>query len=122
MEYFYNFIWSIVGYGEYLLDDILHPSLGSYFYWLIAISLFFWTLEYFIPWRKGQSIVRKDFWLDVFYMFFNFFIFYLIGFAGVARVGVDLFNDFLGLFGIENIVAIEINKLPSWLMILRNYT
>ena len=118
MKYFYDFIWAIPGYAESLFEEITHPHWGSYFYWLIAISLLFWTLEYIIPWRKGQSIVRKDFWLDVFYMFFNFFIFYLIGFAGVAKVGVDLFNDFLSLFGVDNLVAIELNKLPYWLMIL----
>lgn len=118
MSYLFDFYYAVTGYGDYLLTDILNPSWGSYFYWLLAISLLFWGLEYAMPWRKGQSIVRKDFWLDVFYMFFNFFLFYLIGYAGIAKVGVDLFNDFLAMFGVTNLIAINLYKLPLWLYIL----
>jgi sterol desaturase/sphingolipid hydroxylase (fatty acid hydroxylase superfamily) len=118
MKYLYAFIYEIAGYADYLLREILHPQWNSYFYWLIGLSLFFWSLEYIMPWRKNQSIIRKDFGLDVFYMFFNFFIFSLIGFAGVSKVGVMLFNDFLALFGVENLVAIKIETFPKWLAIL----
>ena len=46
----------------------------NYFWGLILISLIVWGLEIVFPWRKNQSVFRKDFWLDVFYMFFNFFV------------------------------------------------
>ena len=62
---------SYQAYGSYLWNEISHPSWHNYFYWLIGVSIFAWSLEYFIPWRTKQPIVRKDFWLDFFYMFFN---------------------------------------------------
>lgn len=103
---------AFTGYADYLWQEITHPTWYSYFYWLIAISLAVWMLEVIIPWRKNQKPVRKDFWLDVFYMFFNFFIFSLVAYNAVSMVGVELFNDFLGLFGITNIVAVEIKGWP----------
>jgi sterol desaturase/sphingolipid hydroxylase (fatty acid hydroxylase superfamily) len=81
---------------------------------LIGVSLFFWILEIVIPWRKNQPIIRKDFWLDAFYMFFNFFLFSLIGWKAVQDIFVNLLNDFLALFGIENMVAVQIGALPVW--------
>ncbi len=33
-------------------------------------------------------------------------------------VAVEAFNEFLGLFGIENVVAIEIDTWPSWAQFL----
>ncbi|NQY09475.1 MAG: sterol desaturase family protein [Flavobacteriales bacterium] len=107
-----------VGYGQYLMRDILNPTWGSYFYWLIGLSVLVWSVEIIIPWRKGQAIVRKDFWLDGFYMFFNFFIFSLIGYNAASMVGVALFSDFIGWFGLENIVALEIGTWPRWLQLL----
>lgn len=73
-----------------------------------------WLLEILLPWRNNQKIFRKGFWLDSFYIFFNFFLFSLIGYNAISNVGVALFNDFLGLFGIENIVAFKVQTLPVW--------
>lgn len=106
------------GYWNYLLSEILHPSWHNYFYWLIGISLAVWLLEILLPWRKDQAIVRKDFWLDGFYMFFNFFIFSLIGYNALSHIGTAFFNDFLALFGIHNLVAIEVGNLPFWVRLL----
>jgi len=119
LEKYYNVsIDSFIGYWNYLSDEILHPSWHNYFYWLIGVSLFSWLLEIVFPWRKNQSIFRKDFWLDGFYMFFNFFIFSLIFYNAFSNVMVDLFNQFLGLFGIQNMVAFEINSWPIWAQFL----
>ena len=71
-------------------------------------------LEVIFPWRKGRPFFRKDFWLDAFYMFFNFFLFSLILYNSLSNVFVEAFNDFLGLFGITNLVAIEVNSWPVW--------
>lgn len=114
--------WGIIqdsfsGYWNYLINEIMHPSFHNYFYWLIGLSLFVWLLEFIFPWRKSQSILRKDFWLDAFYMFFNFFIFSLIGFNALSNIGVQFFNDFIGLFGLNNIIAIEIASLPVWIQL-----
>jgi len=55
-----------------ILFDV--PWYTNYFWGLVVISLAVWILEILFPWRKDQSIFRKDFWLDAFYMFFNFFL------------------------------------------------
>jgi sterol desaturase/sphingolipid hydroxylase (fatty acid hydroxylase superfamily) len=103
------------GYADYLFREILQPHWGNYFYWLIAISLVVYGLELLFPWRKNQPIIREDFWLDTFYMFFNFFIFSLIGFSAVSYVFVEFFNDTLKeFFGISNLVAIEISSWSRW--------
>ena len=54
------------------------PWYTNYFWGLTVISLVVWFLEMAFPWRKEQSIFRKDFWLDAFYMYFNFFIFAIV--------------------------------------------
>ena len=109
---------SFTGYFNYLVQEITTPSWTNYFYWLIAISLVVWILEIALPWRKSQPIFRKGFWLDGFYILFNFFLFSLIGYNALSNVGVALFNDFLGVFGIENLVAINIQNLPVWTQLL----
>lgn len=48
-------------------------------------------------------------------MFFNFFLFSLIFYNALSDVGVALFNDFLGLFGVNNLVAIQIGSWPNWI-------
>jgi sterol desaturase/sphingolipid hydroxylase (fatty acid hydroxylase superfamily) len=118
MEYIDIFITSFKDYARYVGNEVLNPHWGNYLYWLIGISIFFYALELTMPWRKDQPKIRKDFWLDAFYMFFNFFLFSLVGYYAISNVFVHLFNDFLGLFGIENLVAIEINTWPVWAQLL----
>ena len=109
---------SFSGYYNYLIQEITNPSWINYFYWLIGLSLLIFLLEINIPWRKKQPVLRKGFFLDSFYILFNFFLFSLIGYNALSNVGVELFNDFLGLFGITNIVAIEVQTLPVWSQLL----
>jgi len=116
---------SFSGYFNYLLEEITNPpsefspdSLHNYFYLLVIVSAMVWVLEIVFPWRKEQSSIRKDFWLDGFYMFFNFFLFSLVGYNALSNVGVNLFNDFLGLFSIENIVMIKLQNLPTLLQLV----
>ncbi|RXG15329.1 sterol desaturase/sphingolipid hydroxylase (fatty acid hydroxylase superfamily) [Leeuwenhoekiella aestuarii] len=105
---------SFSGYFNYLIDEITNPGWTNYFYWLLGLSLLVFALEILIPWRKKQPVIRKGFWLDAFYILFNFFLFSLIGYNALSNVGVELFNDFLGLFGINNLVAVEIQSFPVW--------
>ncbi len=108
---------SYKNYGSYLWRELSfhsEPWWKNYFTWLLIISAFFFLLELVKPWRKEQPKFRKDFWLDAFYMFFNFFLFSLIVYNVASDVFVDLFNDFLLLFGITNLVAIQVDKLPIW--------
>ena len=106
------------GYWQYLEIEILNPSWGNYFYWLIALSLGVWLLEIMVPWRKKQAIFRQDFWLDGFYIFFNYFLFSLIAYNAISNVAVLAFNDFLGLFGVKNIIAFQIQHWPKWAQLL----
>lgn len=110
-KYYDIAINAFTGYYNYLIKEILNPHWHNYFYWLIGLSLFVWALEIIIPWRKNQKAFRKDFWLDAFYMFFNFFLFSLIIYNAVSQVVCNLFNDSLATFGIENLVAFQVN---SW--------
>lgn len=117
-EYIEVFLNSFPGYWNYLRQEITQPSWTNYFYWLIAISLVFWMVEYLTPWRKKQSIIRKDFFLDGFYMFFNFFFFQLILFIALANMISAAFNDLLALAGINNTMAISVASLPHWSQLL----
>ena len=112
--YWELFVGSFTGYWNYLLNEILYPSWHNYLYWLLGISLVVWLLEATVPWRKSQGIIRKDFWLDGFYMFFNFFLFSLVAYNAISNIAVKAFNDFLGLFGITNLVAINVATWPVW--------
>lgn len=117
-KYLQIFINGYQGYARYLWQEITHPHLKNYFYWLIGVSLFFFALELLKPWRKDQPRFRKDFWLDLFYMFFNFFLFSLVIYNAFSDVFVNLFNDFLAMFGITNMVAIKIATWAPWLQLV----
>ncbi|MFC2124259.1 sterol desaturase family protein [Bacteroidota bacterium] len=111
-------IGSYQGYAGYLWGQITFtgsdPWWHNYFWYLVVISAVFFGLELRKPWRKDQPRFRKDFWLDFFYMFFNFFLFSLIIFNAASDVFVNIWNDFLGLFGIENTIAITVASWPKW--------
>ena len=106
------------GYWDYLTDAVSSPSFYNYFYYLIVVSLAVFILEVVFPWRRDQDALRKSFWLDGFYMFFNFFLFSLIGFNALSNVGVVFFGDILALVGFENQVALHLESFPLWVRIL----
>lgn len=105
-------------YAQFLWHQILYPSWHNYFYWVLGASLVIWGLEIAFPWRKNQPMIREGFWLDFFYIFWNYFLFSLVLYNAVSGVFVQLFNDFLGLFGIKNLVAIQLGALPAWVQLL----
>ena len=115
------FINAYTGYANYLWQEITHPNFHNYFYWLIGVSLFFFLLEVIKPWRAKQAVFRKDFWMDFFYMFFNFFLFSLIIYNAASNVIVNLFKDFLGVFGIENLLALQVQSWPVWAHLLLGF-
>lgn len=67
------------------------PWTSNWVYGLTLISLAVWGLEILFPWRKQQSIFRKDFWLDAAYMYFNFFVF-AVAIQGIYSVLGELFE------------------------------
>jgi len=91
------------------------PWYTNFFWGLTAISLLVWLLEIAFPWRKDQSIFRKDFWLDTFYMYFNFFIFAIV-ISGVYEILGVLFND-LGITA-KSFAIIDIASWPMWAQLL----
>lgn len=115
------FKYSFLGYGNYLLEEIKNPSWDNYFYALVLISIGVWGLEILFPWRKKQGVFRKDFWLDVFYMFFNFFIFNLIVFIALSLATEELFLKLLSyvsleLSSLQLFNANELSVLPRLLL------
>lgn len=112
------FLNSFIDYGNYLWSEITSPSWNNYFYWLIGLSFLVFTLEIVLPWRKNQKVLRRDFWLDLFYVFFNFFLFSLVGYNAISNVGVQAFNDLLNSIGLENVVAFEVITWPVWSQLL----
>ncbi|MDC7996668.1 sterol desaturase family protein [Gilvibacter sediminis] len=77
LETFWN---AIVGTADWTWKSIIFevPWYTNFFWGLTAISLVVWLLEIAFPWRKEQKTIRKDFWLDAFYMYFNFFVFSIV--------------------------------------------
>ncbi len=120
MKYIELFLEGYKGYAGYLWYEITHPSFKNYFYWLIVVSLFFFVLEVVIPWRKKQAVLRKDFWLDGFYMFFNFFLFSLIIYSAASNVVVNLFNDGIKAItdGFDLQALNPMNSWPVWAILL----
>lgn len=118
MKYVRTFLDALEGYARYVWTDVTEPSVHSYFYALIAISLVVYALELAFPWRKDQPRIRRDFWLDGFYMFFNFFIFGLLGFQAVSSTVEAVFVDARTAIGLESLVAADISAWPSWLQML----
>ncbi|MCL6266958.1 sterol desaturase family protein [Flagellimonas myxillae] len=117
MEYLETFANSFMGTAQWTWKSILFqvPWSSNYFWGLIVISLVVWALEILFPWRKEQSIFRKDFWLDCFYMFFNFFIFAIVV-SGVYKMLELLFGK-LGITA-KSLAVINLTEQAVWLQLL----
>ena len=98
-----DWTWQSIGFNV--------PWYNNYFWGLIAISLLVWLLEIAFPWRKQQSIIRKDFWLDGFYMFFNFFVFAIV-ISGFYKIMELAFLDF-GVTS-KSLSIMDLSTLPMW--------
>lgn len=112
---------SYSGYFNYLKSEILFPNWNNYFYGLLAISLIVWLLEIMFPWRKKQAVFRKDFWLDLFYLFFNFFLLNLILLIALSNVTTQMIDDILAIFGwkLASVQLFSISVLPKlWALLL----
>ena len=113
-------IKSYYDYMNYLINEISSFHVENYFYGLIIISLVVFLLEIIFPWRKNQPIIRKDFWLDIFYMFFNFFVLNLIILIALSNVTAQLFNDFFSMFGLQlkSLQLINLSQFPKIAVLL----
>ena len=118
MEVFWQaFLNGFNGTINYTWKSILFevPWYKNYFWGLILISILVWVLEILFPWRKYQSIFRKDFWLDGFYMFFNFFVFAIViqGVYNMLEIG-------FGQLGVstQSLALLPLADWPMWLQLL----
>lgn len=91
------------------------PWYQNYFWGLTAISALVWSGEILFPWRKEQKIIRQDFWLDAFYMYFNFFVF-AIAIEGFYRLLGAVFDD-IGL-QYSSLSLLNLQALPTWAQLL----
>lgn len=120
MEQWFSYYWQVfrdgyVNYASYLWNEITHPGWHNYFYWLIGVSAFFFALEIMNPWRKNQPTFRKDFWLDLFYMFFNFFLFSLVIYNAASDVVVRFLNNaIIWMTGFDLQASNPMNSWPLW--------
>jgi sterol desaturase/sphingolipid hydroxylase (fatty acid hydroxylase superfamily) len=117
MEIIDAFVNAFVGTLDWTWKSITFnvPWYMNYFWGLTLLSAIVWGLEIAFPWRKNQKIIRKDFWLDATYMYFNFFIFafFLNGFFNVIGLGLSA----LGL-SMQSLVLIDLGKWPMWAQLL----
>lgn len=91
------------------------PWYRNYFYALFLISLLVWVLEITFPWRKSQPIFRKDFWLDLFYIYFNFFLFAIAisGFYKLIETGLANAG-----FSAAGISVLSLDSYPMWAQLI----
>lgn len=117
MEYLEIFTNTAKGMAQYQWRQVIFdvPWNENWFWGLTIISLLVWGLELMFPWRKNQSAIRQDFWLDGFYMYFNFFLFQ-IGIYGFYTI-IESISAKFG-FTTSSIAFFEKDELPVWLFIL----
>ncbi len=118
--YWDTFVSSFGNFADYTWREItfqVSPWYVNYFWWLIMLSLGVWLLEMAFPWRKNQSVIRKDFWLDAFYMFFNFYIFKLVIFMAFSNVTAAFFVDIFG-GDLTKFSLLDLSVLPVWSQLL----
>ena len=117
MEYLKLLTKSFLGVLDWTFKQIFFevPYHENYFWGLIIISILIWTLELVFPWRKKQKKIRVDFWLDVFYMFFNFFVF-SIAVSGFYALLTVFFNDLN--IPLTQLALIDLASLPQWAQLL----
>ncbi|WP_405202677.1 sterol desaturase family protein [Dokdonia sp. LLG6352-1] len=116
-KYLIGFKDAILGTIDWTWKSVIFevPWYSNYFWGLIILSLLVWSMEILFPWRKEQSVFRKDFWLDGFYMFFNFFLFAIAisGFYKLLQLGfedIGISEDSLALF--------DPSSWPMWSQLL----
>jgi sterol desaturase/sphingolipid hydroxylase (fatty acid hydroxylase superfamily) len=117
-KYFQIAAGAYANYWQFLVQAVLMPSWHNYFYWLVGASVVIYFLEVLMPWRREQPVVRENFWIDIFYLFWNYFLFSLVAYQAISQVFVQFFADFLTIFGIRNLVAISVAAWPTWLQLL----
>lgn len=119
-DYIETAVAAYQNFFTYMLREITFtatPWYLNYFWALTFISLFVYILELAFPWRKEQPRLRQDFFLDLFYMYFNFFIFKLIFFSPFSSIAEKFFMSISG-GSLKAFSLLDNSQLPYALQIV----
>lgn len=109
---------TFVGYAHYVLGLAIQPHWENWLYCFLILSFAVYGLELLFPWRRLQSVIRRDFWLDGFYMVFNLFLLGLLGFEAVVTVVEQLFVDARTALGLTSLEVLSVATWPIWLQLV----
>lgn len=110
-----SFLQEFSNYANYVARSITNPSWDNFLTWLLVLSVTVWILEIVFPWRTGQCVIRKDFWLDVWYMVFNTIVFSLVGYHAASTVVADVVQGVVAsIVGRDAIDMIDVRWMPAW--------
>lgn len=101
-----------------LYYNLSHFSYHNYIVVLLVVSILVYFLELAFPWRKEQNKIRKDFYLDAFYMFFNLFIFSVLIFAALSDTADYLMKQIFGYNWRSNMAIVNVKNLNPGIQIL----
>jgi sterol desaturase/sphingolipid hydroxylase (fatty acid hydroxylase superfamily) len=105
--------------GEDLKTVGTAPSIGHPFFpvFVVITCIFLW--EWMLPWRKDQPRFRDGIGLDVIYTVFSYVFFWGLFGTALCTVTAAAFDNFLyDVFGVENMVAIELSAMPTWMRLI----
>ncbi len=112
------FIQTQLRFWNQFVDLLANPSWSNSVYLILASVLVLYALEWIVPWKKSRRVWRAGFGLDVFYTFFNNLLFWWLGGYALCHLSATMSNDFLlSAFGIQNLVALELQSLPGWIQL-----
>lgn len=87
------------------------PIYLNYYFWLVAVSLFFLVLERIKPWHKEQEVIREGFVQDLFWLVFNQqYLAWMLA-IGVVKV-VSLLDGALASIGMIGVSDLKL--LSDW--------
>lgn len=110
-----SFLQEFSNYANYVARSITNPSWDNFLTWLLVLSATVWILEIVFPWRTRQGVIRKDFWLDVWYMVFNTIVFSLVGYHAASTVVADVVQGVVAsIVGRDAIDMIDVRWMPAW--------
>jgi sterol desaturase/sphingolipid hydroxylase (fatty acid hydroxylase superfamily) len=119
MSQWFTIFWeSTQGVADFYLKNLLFqvPWQQNYLWALLLISILIWVLELVFPWRKNQSIFRKEFFTDLAHMLFNFVVFSIAisGFYAVIEYQISRIG-----FDVKAFSLLRLGELPTaWALLI----
>ncbi len=114
---YWSYLWNSITDWKAIINPF-HTERGNYFYLLIELSLLVWLLEIIFPWRKNQALIRKDFWLDAFYMFFNLFISSVLFYGILSEITTLAFKNGAETIGLNRTGVFDLSNYSLWIQFI----